>query len=114
MHHGYTGSCSFLLSADRCKMLRNAVLGITAPTSLGKSEHKAALQPITCSSSFQSSWCLLGSWMNFQWSCFAFSVSNFCLHSGHWKEPPVLMPTLLMVPSPDLAASVISSVSGIA
>merc|ERR1719150_2859986 len=62
----------------------------------------------------QSSWCLLGSWMNFQCNCFAFSESNFCLQSGHWNCPLILMPTFTVVPSPDLAASLISIVSGMA
>ena len=50
--------------------------------------------------------------MNFQCSCFAFSESNFCRHSGHWKVPVILMPTFIVVPSPDFAASLISIVSG--
>merc|ERR1719460_3382606 len=53
----------------------------------------------------QSSWCLLGSWMNFQCNCFAFSVSNFCRHSGHWNVPVILIPTFSIVPLPDFAAS---------
>merc|ERR1719231_1115525 len=68
---------------------------------------------LTVSNRTQSSWCLFGSWMNFQWSCLAFSVSNFCLHSGHWKLPVILIPTLSTEPSPLFAASVISMASGI-
>merc|ERR1712127_430544 len=59
----------------------------------------------------QSSWWRFGSWMNFQCNCLAFSLSNFWRQSGHWKLPPVRMPTFITVPSPDFAASEITIVS---
>merc|ERR1719460_2908109 len=61
----------------------------------------------------QSSWCLLGSWINFQCKDLAFSESNFWRQSGHWKPPVILTPTFSTLPSPDFAASEISMVSGI-
>merc|ERR1719238_1928373 len=106
-------------SYEFCRKLIPAYLFIfQAGAAMAFSEAKSRLtdktRQVMSGSRAQSSWWRFGSWMNFQCSCLAFSVSNFWRHSGHWKAPAMRTPTFATLPSPDCAAAEISMVSGIA